>query len=152
MTEPTDRNPGETNTRRRQMRMVIYMLSSVAIGGAIGLVLALSEEGEGSFFSRDFAGLSLDPNLAIAISVALFFAFVIFPVWCFTQIDELLRKQNMVGLAGGCIAVISGYPIWVMLYAGGFAPYPHAFGVFLLSYGGMIASFLLAKLRDLLPS
>ncbi len=151
MTDHMERNPGEANTRRRRRKKIYYMLFSAVLGGLLGFFLAMTEEGEGSFFSRDFANLSLDPTLALVFSAALIFAFVVLPIWGFTQIDELLREQNLIGMAGGLIAVIAGYPIWVMLYAGGFAPYPHALGVFLLAYIGMIAAFVYAKLRDRLP-
>ena len=151
MTDNTEISPGEAKTRQRQRRKFYYMSFSLLLGLAIGLLLALSEEGEGSFLSPDFAELSLEPWLALVFVAVFFFAFIVLPLWGFTQIDELLREQNLIGMAGGFIAVMSGYPIWVMLYAGGFAPYPHALGVFLIAYGGTLVSFLYVKLREWLP-
>ena len=151
MNDDTELSPGEAKTRQRRRRTIFYMAFSLILGMAIGLLLALTEEGEGSFFSSDFADLSLEPWIALAFAATFFLTFIVMPLWAFTQIDELLREQNLIGMAGGFIAVMSGYPIWVMLYAGGFAPYPHALGVFLMAYGGVVVSFLYVKLRDQLP-
>ena len=144
--------PGEANSRRRKRRQLIYFSVALVSGGIIGGALALLEEGEGNFMSRDFAGLSLDPPVALAIGAMWLASILGLTLWGFRQIDELLIRQNMIGYTGGCLAVLTGYPLWVLLYAGGMAELPHAFGVFMLGVISMTASFAYAKIRDVIPS
>lgn len=140
--------PGEAATRRRKRRQLAYFGVALALGAVIGSVMSASKQGSSSVFSADFADLTIDPVFALALSAAWLIAMLVLPLWGFTKIDEHARDQNLVGFTGGCLAVLAGYPVWAMLYAGGFAPYPHAFGVFAIGFLGMAASFAFAKLRS----
>lgn len=140
--------PGEAVTRRRKRRQLAYFGVAVALGAVLGGVMAANKQGNSSVFSADFADLRLDPGFALALAAAWVLAMLALPLWGFTKIDEHARYQNLVGFTGGCLAVLAGYPVWAMLYAGGFAPYPHAFGIFAIGFLGMAASFAFAKLRD----
>lgn len=147
MNSDKELGPGEANTRRRKRRQYLYYGVAILLGAGLGAILSQVERGEGSFFSSEIANLSLEPWVALVMVGLILFALLALPMWGFTQIDELLRDQNLVGMTGGCLAVLSGYPVWVMLYAGGFAEPPHAFGVFLLAFLGMAATFAYAKIR-----
>lgn len=138
---------GEAHTRRRRRRQYAFYAVAGALGAGLGAILSAVERGEGSFFSSDFANLSLEPWVALAMAALVLFALLILPLWSYSKIDELLREQNLVGMTGGCLAVLSGYPVWLMLFAGGFVEAPHAFGVFLLGFFGMAATFAYAKIR-----
>lgn len=140
--------PGEANTRRRKRRQYVYYGVATVIGASLGAILSQVERGEGNFFSSDIANLSLEPWVALVMVGLILVALLALPLWGFTQIDELLREQNLVGMTGGCLAVLSGYPVWVMLHAGGFAEPPHAFGTFLLAFFGMAATFAYTKIRN----
>jgi hypothetical protein len=63
------------------------------------------------------------------------------------MIDDYKREQNLIAFTGGCVSVLAGYPVWAVLYAGGFTSPPHAFGIFGIAYISMIASFLYARWR-----
>ena len=139
--------PGETRTRQRQRRQVIYLGIAVLIGAVIGGLSGFFDQGDGNLFGGDWEDLKLPPMLAIGLAVLLIGAFVALPLWGFRMIDDYKREQNFIGFTGGCLAVIAGYPVWAVLYAGGFAPAPHAFGIFVIAYAAMILSFLFARWR-----
>jgi len=145
----SDLGVGELRLRQRRRRQWFYYGVAVAAGLVLGLLLAFAEEGEGDFFSSDIANLSLEPGLSLALSGLCLFSFLALPLWGFSQIDEHLRQQNLIGFTGGALAALSGYPVWTLLYAGGLLPQPHAFGIFVLLFVGMIVSFAFAKVRDL---
>ncbi len=140
--------PGEARTRQRRRRKFVYLAVAGAIGGLMGGLVASNDRGDGNLFSGDYAELALDPMLAIVLAAGFFFALVLFPLWGFTQIDEVQREQNFIGFTGGCLAMLGGFPMWAMLHAGGHAPPPDAFGLFGVGFAALLLSFLFAKLRS----
>jgi putative flippase GtrA len=139
--------PGEERTRQRQRRQTIYIGFGVLVGGIVGFVVGFFDEGSGNLFAGDWEELSLPPALAIAIAAGLLFGFLALPLWGFRMIDDYKREHNLVAFTGGCLAVISGFPVWAALHAGGLVPPPHAFGMFAIAYIAMLASFLFARWR-----
>lgn len=139
--------PGEARTRQRQRRQTFYIVLAAVIGGFIGFATGFFDQGEGSLFAGDWDQLKLPPALALVLVVLIFGSFIVLPLWGFRMIDDYKREHNYIGFTGGCIAVLGGYPIWAVLYAGGFTPPPHAFGVFAIAYVSMIVSFLYARWR-----
>jgi hypothetical protein len=89
----------------------------------------------------------LDPVIAAAIAMLLLLGLLVMPLWGFRQIDELKREHNLIGYVGGCSAVLAGFPVWAVLHAGGMAPAPHAFGLWLVGFAAMLAAFLYARWR-----
>lgn len=147
ISKATDLTPGEARHRARQRRQVFYIAFAGVIGGVIGLLTGVFDQGDGNLFRGNIDQLKLPPALAIGLVGLLIGGFVVLPLWGFRMIDDYKREQNLVAFTGGCLAVLAGYPVWAVLYAGGFAPPPHAFGVFAIAYVGMIASFLYARWR-----
>ncbi len=141
-------SPGEARTRQRRRRQFVYLGIAAVIGGILGGVVATNDSGAGGWFDGQYTSGSLDPALAIALAAGFFFALVAFPLWAFTQIDEMQRDQNLIGFTGGCLAVLAGFPMWALLHAGGHVGPPHAFGLFGISFAALIASFLYANLRS----
>lgn len=139
--------PGEARTRQRNRTQVLYLIAAGVIGALIGLGTGFFDEGDGNLFAGDWETLKLPPMLALALAALLLAGFLALPLWGFTKIDDYKREQNFVGFTGGCLAVLSGFPVWAVLHAGGFVPPPHAFGVFALAYVAMLASFLYARWR-----
>jgi hypothetical protein len=139
--------PGEARTRQRQRRQLIYFGLAAVIGGVIGGATGFFDQGEGNLFGGDWDQLKLPPALALGLVVLLIGGFVVLPLWGFRMIDDYKREHNYIGFTGGCVSVLAGYPIWAVLYAGGFVPPPHAFGIFAIAYVSMIASFLYARWR-----
>ncbi|MEA1619629.1 hypothetical protein SOQ14_11940 [Erythrobacter sp. T5W1-R] len=139
--------PGEARTRTRQRRQMIFLGVSVVIGGTIGGLTGAFDQGDGSLFSGDWDKLKLNPAIAVLVSALLVIGFIALPLRGFGQIDEFKRENNFIGFTGGCLAVLAGFPIWAVLYAGGMLPPPHAFGIWLLGFFGMFASYLIARIR-----
>lgn len=139
--------PGEARTRKRERRQMLYIVLAAAIGGVIGFATGLFDNGDGNLFSGDWEQLKLSPMLAIGLAVLLIGAFLVLPLWGFRMIDDYKREHNYIGFTGGCVSVLAGYPVWAVLYAGGFVPPPHAFGIFGIAYVSMIVAFLYARWR-----
>ncbi len=139
--------PGEAQTRRRKRRQIYFYGTVLVLGFALGIVLANVERGQGNFVSGDIANLSLEPWVALTLAGMMLVMLLLVPLWWSSQFDELLREQNLIAMAGGCAAVLCGYPVWMLLYAGGFAELPHALGVYLIAFFGLAASFAYAKIR-----
>lgn len=144
---PKDLGPGEVRTRQRIRTQTLYIGLAAAVGGVIGLATGFFDEGNGSLFAGDWQDLKLPPLLAIGVAVLLVTGFLAMPLYGFRMIDDYKREQNLVAFTGGCLSVISGFPIWAVLHAGGFLPPPHAFGVFAIAFVSMFVSFLYARWR-----
>ncbi len=139
--------PGEARTRQRRRNQMIYLAVATLIGGMVGFATGFFDQGDGNLFAGDWEDLKLPPALALGVAALLLGAFIALPLYGFRMIDDYKREQNLVGLAGGCLAVIAGFPVWAVLHAGGFVPPPHAFGIFAIAYVAMLASFLFARWR-----
>ncbi|MFM7377671.1 MAG: hypothetical protein ACKO1O_06020 [Erythrobacter sp.] len=139
--------PGEVRTRERQRRQMFYIGIAALIGGVIGFATGFFDEGDGNLFRGDWEQLKLPPALAIGLAVLLIGGFVVLPLSGFRMIDDYKREHNYIAFTGGCVSVLAGYPVWAVLYAGGFTPPPHAFGIFAIAYISMIVSFLYARWR-----
>ncbi|MEE4317958.1 hypothetical protein [Erythrobacter dokdonensis] len=146
---PTDQQlgPGEARTRKRQRNQIIFLGIAGLIGGVIGFATGFFDQGDGSLFAGDWEQLKLPPALALVIVALLIGGLIVLPLWGFRMVDDYKRQHSLIGFTGGCIAVLGGFPIWAALYAGGFVPPPHAFGIFAIAYVAMIASFAFARWR-----
>lgn len=147
MTHKAELTPGEARTRLRQRRQIIYIAIATLLGGIIGFVAGFFDQGDGNLFAGDWEDLSLPPGIALALVVALIGSFIGLPLYGFTQIDDYKREMNLVAFTGGMLAVLAGFPVWAALYAGGFAPPPHAFGVFAIGFVAMSVSYLIVWWR-----
>ncbi|MFM7349251.1 MAG: hypothetical protein ACKO01_07150 [Erythrobacter sp.] len=147
LAEPASGGPGERRTHQRQRRQMLYIGIGAAIGGVIGFATGFFDQGDGSLFAGDWDQLKLPPALALLLAVLIAGSFIALPLWGFRMIDDYKREHNYIAFTGGCISVIGGFPIWAVLYAGGFTPPPHAFGIFAIAYVSMILSFLYARWR-----
>ena len=143
----SDLSPGEARTRQRDRRQMLFLAFGGLVGGLVGFATGFFDQGDGNLFAGDWEQLKLPPWLAIVVAVMLLGGFLALPLYGFRLIDDYKREQNFIGFTGGCLAVISGFPVWAALHAGGFVPPPHAFGVFAIAYVGMLGSFLYARWR-----
>ncbi|MFO6447262.1 hypothetical protein ACLBKU_08975 [Erythrobacter sp. NE805] len=139
--------PGEARTRQRLRRQWIYLAVAVVLGGVLGGLTGFFDQSEGSSFLGDFAAMRLPAPLALALALGFLAALLALPLYGFRLIDDYKRERNLIAFTGGCLSVISGYPVWAVLHAGGFVPAPHAFGMFAIAYVSMILSFLYARWR-----
>jgi hypothetical protein len=139
--------PGEARERQRNRKQYFYIGIAAVIGGAIGFFTGFFDQGDGNLFAGGWEQLKLPPVLAIVLAVMLVGGFIVLPLSGFRMIDDYKREQNFIAFTGGCIAVLGGFPIWAVLYAGGFTPPPHAFGIYAIAFVSMMASFLYARWR-----
>lgn len=139
--------PGELRTRQRQRRQLLYFGGAMMIGMIIGLITGAFDQGDGSLFSNEWDKLALDPAVAILLAVLLAVGLGALPIYGFRTIDEMKREQNLIGFAGGCTAVLAGFPMWAVLHAGGLGAAPTPFGVWVLGFAGMVIAYLYAKWR-----
>lgn len=138
-------NPGEARTKTRQCRQIIYFCVAMLIGALIGFFTGLFDQGDGNLFSGDWNKLALPPAVGIGLAIGLLIGFLILPLWGFTQIDDYKREQNYIAFTGGTLGVLAGFPIRVVLYAGGFASPPHAFGVWAIGFVSMALAYAYAR-------
>lgn len=139
--------PGEARTRERRRTQMRYLGLAMAIGGTIGLFTGLFDQGDGNLFGGDWEQLKLPPVLAAGLAVMLVGGFLALPLYGFRMIDDYKREHNLIGFTGGCLAVLTGFPVWAVLHAGGFLPPPHAFGIYAIAFVSMTAAFLYARWR-----
>lgn len=137
--------PGEARTRKRQRLYVLYIVAGGLIGGLAGFFVGFFDQGDGNLFHGDWEALSLNPGVALAVAGALLVGFLALPMWGFRIVDDFAREHNYIGYTAGCLGVLSGFPVWAMLYAGGFAPAPHAFGVWLIGFVSMLIGYAYAR-------
>ncbi|MBI1401615.1 MAG: hypothetical protein GC147_00185 [Porphyrobacter sp.] len=139
--------PGEARTRQRRRRQMIFLAVAAVLGGVIGGATGFFDQGDGNLFAGGWEQMKLPPALAIGIAVLLLGGFLALPLYGFKMVDDYKREINLVAFTGGCLSVLSGFPIWAVLHAGGFVPAPHAFGIFAIAFVSMYASFLFARWR-----
>lgn len=139
--------PGEARNRQRQRRYVGYVAFASVIGGIAGFFTGFFDQGEGNLLAGDFEQLKLEPSLALVIAAAMFAGFLVLPLYGFRFVDDYKREHSYIGYSGGFLAVMAGFPVWTALYAGGFVPPPHAFGLFAIGFAAMGASYLYARWR-----
>lgn len=139
--------PGEARTHERNRRQIKVFAAALILGCAIGAITAVFDTGDGNLFRGDWEDLSLPPAAAIAAVVVILAALFALPIYGFTQIDDYQREHNYIAFTGGMIAVLVGFPVWAVLYAGGFTPPPHAFGIFMIGFFSMFVAYAFAWWR-----
>lgn len=145
----TDRplGPGEERSIRRRRRYYAYIAVSGIVGGIAGFATGFFDQGDGSLLTGDWELLRLPPALALVIAGLLLAGFLLLPLYGFRVVDDYQREHSLVGYSGGFLAVMAGFPTWLTLHAGGFAPAPHAFGIFAIGFVAMCVSYLYARWR-----
>lgn len=142
-----DLGPGEARLRKRRRNQIMFVAFGAVIGGVTGFATGFFDQGDGNLFAGDWDDLKLPPLLALGIVVLLLVGFIGLPLYGFGKIDDYKREQNLIAFTGGCLSVMAGFPVWAALYAGGFAPPPHAFGVFAIAYVSTAVSFVYVRWR-----
>lgn len=143
----TASGPGEARTHERHRRQIKYFAVALVLGCMIGAITSIFDTGDGSLFSGDWEDLSLPPAAAIAAVIVIIGGLFALPIYGFRQIDDYQREQNYIAFTGGMLAVLVGFPVWAVLYAGGFTPPPHAFGIFAIGFVSMFVAYGIAWIR-----
>lgn len=139
--------PGEAQTAKRRRRYIGFLVFCGFVGGIAGFATGFFDQGDGNLLAGELELLRLPPALAILIAVLLLAGFLALPVYSFRLVDDYQREHGLIGYAGGFLGVMSGFPVWASLHAGGFLPAPHAFGLFAIGFVSMGLSYLYARWR-----
>ncbi|MGL4314680.1 MAG: hypothetical protein ACRCSO_11905 [Sphingomonas sp.] len=149
MTDRREIGPGERISRQRERytRMVSIGCGVFGgvLGGVIGAAVAKGHATTNGWF--DPTKLTLSAPVAILLALGFIIGLVGLPLYMFGQVDELKVRRNLEAMTAGLFAVLGGYPAWQLLAAGGLLPQPSPIGIFSLGYVGMIAAFVIGKLR-----
>lgn len=148
MTDAIETNPGEARTRARKRREIITYVFAGCVGGVIGAIVTLADQGDGNLLNGDWTNLSFDPTIAVILAITLLLALIALPLWVFGLTDELVQKRNLIGYTGGSMAVMGGVPAWAVLHAGGLAPEPTAQGAWALGFSATMIVFAIAWLTS----
>lgn len=139
--------PGEARSMTRRRRYLAYLAFCGLVGGIAGFATGFFDQGDGNLLAGDFELLRLPPMLAVVIAVLLLAGFLALPIISFRMVDDYQREQGLIGYSGGFLAVMSAFPAWAALHAGGFVPPPHAFGLFAIGFVSIGLSYLYARWR-----
>lgn len=139
--------PGESKIEKRRRRYIAYVALSAIVGGIAGFATGFFDQGDGSLLTGDWEMLRLPPALALMIAALLLAGFLFLPLYGFRLVDDYQREQSFIGYSGGFLGVMSGFPVWAALHAGGMVPAPNAFGIFAIGFVSMGVSYLYARWR-----
>ncbi|MEO0590905.1 MAG: hypothetical protein AAFZ11_10140 [Pseudomonadota bacterium] len=144
MNTQTDIGPGEARMKARRRREIITYVFASLLGGGIGIILSVADQGDGSLFLGEWEEMVLDPTIAVILATTLLLSLIALPLWAFTVTDELVLKRNLIGYTGGSMAVMGGVPAWAVLHAGGLAPEPTAQGAWAIGFFVTMIAFAFA--------
>ncbi|MEL6488299.1 MAG: hypothetical protein AAFQ13_14290 [Pseudomonadota bacterium] len=144
MTDTIEEHPGEARMKARRRREIITYVFAGGLGGVIGAIVTLADQGDGNLFNGDWERFALDPTIAVILAITLVLALIALPLWVFGLTDELVQKRNLIGYTGGSMAVMGGVPAWAVLHAGGLAPFPTAAGAWAIGFFATMAAFAYA--------
>ncbi|MEO0871534.1 MAG: hypothetical protein AAFY19_06165 [Pseudomonadota bacterium] len=148
MTDTIEKHPGEARMKARRRREIMTYIFAGILGGVIGFIVAVADQGDGNLFNGDWDKLVLDPTIAVILAIALLLSLIALPLWLFGLTDELVRERNLIGYTGGSMAVMGGVPAWAVLHAGGLAPEPTAQGAWAIGFFVTMIAFAFAWIRS----
>ncbi len=137
------RGPGEAANaaKRRTLWLVIGVLFAVGFVG--GLSTALVEEvTDGGWMTG-----TVPPWFALVAAAGTVLALVVGSWIFYRRIDELERHDNMFAGAVGANVVMVGYPVWFILWKGGWLPEPEHSLLFAALFVATMATYLYRKFR-----
>ncbi|MEM1133687.1 MAG: hypothetical protein AAGH53_12200 [Pseudomonadota bacterium] len=140
-------NPGEAKMRKRRRAMYITMVAAGALGFFVGFGTAFFDLGDGNLFAGDADRLILPPVIAIILAIAFLIGLVLWPIYSFRQVDELVERNNLISMSAGWFAMIGAYPIWQVLAAGELVRQPDPFAIFLVGFVITMVTFGIVKFR-----
>lgn len=138
-----DRNLG---TRReaaaRNARLTIYGALGLA-GGLVGYLFGFYETGDGPGIAQG----NIPAWLAIILAIVTALALVGGSYLAWRRMDEVEWQHNRVAAAVGAAVVMTGYPIWYLLWKGQLVSGPSHEAVFITLYLVTTAAYFYRKFR-----
>jgi hypothetical protein len=135
-------SPGEAAERARKQRIWTIIGGLFVAGMAVGFLTARFEVGDGGLLEAN-----LPPTFALI--AALFTGAVLIggSLLFHRRIDEVERRHNMLAGTIGANALLVGYPIWFILWKGGWVPEPQHWMLFAMVYLVVTTTYLWSKFR-----
>ena len=134
---------GEAAERTRQRRTWAIVGGLFACGLALGFASSMFEQGDtGGFMSGTFP-----PGFALVAAAITLVAMVGGSLVCHRKMDELERRENLICAAWAGNALLVGYPIWFILWKGGWVPEPHHLALYGLVFAVSLITYIGRKLR-----
>ena len=135
-------NVGEQRERSKRRKKIGIIAALFVFGVVVGFIVGFSE-GEGLFDD----GASWPPAMAIGIAVAYVVALVGGGIALSRQTDEIERlRQYKASALAGC-AYFFTYPLWYVLWKGGFVPEPSHEAMFILFWFVLLSATIGYRFR-----
>jgi drug/metabolite transporter (DMT)-like permease len=131
---PSDYERIERNRRRRKLAIVLAM---GAVGGIGGGIVGAREDGHLFDLAHPWP-----PLLCLALAALFLLAVGIGTLLMRRQIDEVERMTKLRATHVGAMLLLVGYPVWFLLWKGGFLPEPQHVAI----YAAFLIVSLLASL------
>ena len=123
--------------RRRRRRKLAIVLAMGAVGGIGGGIVGAREEGHLFDLAHPWP-----PLLCLALAALFALAVAVGTLLLRRQVDEVERMTKLRATHAGAYALLVGYPIWFLLWKGGFLPEPQHVAI----YAAVLVVSLLASL------
>ena len=128
---------GERLERNRRRRKLLIIAALAAVGGVGGGIVGARENDQLFNLAHPWP-----PTLCLTLAVLLLFAVGIGKFALRGQIDEVERMAKLKATHVGASLFLLGYPIWFLLWKGGFVPEPQH----VVIYAVLLIVMLLASL------
>ena len=110
---------GERIERSRQRRKLVILAAMAAIGGVGGGIVGARESDHLFELAHPWP-----PMLCLTLAAAFLISVVVGGLVMSRQMDEVERIAKLKATRAGAAVYVVGYPIWFLLWKGGFLPEP----------------------------
>ena len=133
---------GERIERARQRRKLAILIGVATVGGVGGGIVG-AQQGDNLF---DLAK-PWPPALCLALAIAYLVAVIAGSIALSRQVDEVERETKRKAATIAAKAYGIGYPIWFLLWKGGFLPEPMHVALYGLFLAALLAASLFYRFR-----
>ena len=128
--------------RRRRRRKFAIIAAMGAIGGIGGGIVGARESGRLFDLAHPWP-----PLLCLALAAAFLLAVALGKFILRSQIDEVERMAKLRATHAGAMLFLAGYPVWFLLWKGGFLPEPQHVAMFAIFLVASLLASLFYKFR-----
>lgn len=129
----------ERGRRRRKFAIIAAM---GVVGGIGGGIVGAREDGHLFDLAHPWP-----PLLCLALAAAFLLAIGVGKFILRRQIDEVERMAKLRGTHAGAVLFLIGYPVWFLLWKGGFLPEPQHVAMFVIVLVASVLASLFYKFR-----
>ncbi len=137
-----DRGVGERQERAKRNRTWTYYAALALAGGVVGFVFAQYET-DGAVWADG----TIPPTVAVGLALVTAVAIIGGCIFMKRRMDEVELQNNLYAGAAASIIVMTGYPVWYLLWKGQLVPEPSHRIMFAALYLVMVVTYLIRKFR-----